>query len=81
MHRKLVQIGSSLAVTLPAEVVQEFKLKKGQSVDVSIHPTSGAVTIRPGIKYYENGKVTKRFREQAEKLLRKRAALYRKLAK
>jgi antitoxin component of MazEF toxin-antitoxin module len=81
MHRKLVQIGSSLAVTLPAEVVQEFKLKKGQSVDVSIHPTSGAVTIRPGIKYYENGKVTKRFREQAEKLLRKRTALYRELAK
>jgi antitoxin component of MazEF toxin-antitoxin module len=81
MKRKLVQTGSSLAVTLPAEVVQEFKLKKGQSVDVSIHPTSGAVTIRPGIKYYENGKVTKRFREQAEKLLRKRAALYRELAK
>ena len=81
MNRKLVQIGSSLAVTLPAEVVQEFKLKKGQSVDVSIHPTSGAVTIRPGIKYYENGKVTKRFREQAERLLRKRAALYRELAK
>ena len=81
MHRKLVQIGSSLAVTLPAEVVQEFKLKKGQSVDVSIHPTTGAVTIRPGIKYYEDGKVTKRFREQAETLLRKRAALYRELAK
>ena len=81
MHRKIVQIGSSLAVTLPAEVVQEFKLKKGQSVEVSVHPTSGAVTIRPGIKYYENGKVTKRFREKAEKLLRKRAALYRELAK
>jgi len=81
MNRKLVQIGSSLAVTLPAEVVQEFKLKKGQSVEVSVHPTSGAVTIRPGIKYYENGKVTKRFREKAEKLLRKRAALYRELAK
>jgi len=81
MNRKLVQIGSSLAVTLPAEVVQEFKLKKGQSVEVSVHPTSGAVTIRPGIKYYENGKVTKRFRQKAEKLLRKRAALYRELAK
>src|SRR5215831_13459627 len=65
MNRKLVQIGSSLAVTLPAEVVQEFKLKKGQTVDVSVHPVTGAVTIRPGIKYYENGKVTKRFREQA----------------
>jgi hypothetical protein len=50
-------------------------------VDVSVHPTTGAVTIRPGIKYYENGKVTRRFREQAETLLRKRAALYRELAK
>ena len=81
MERKIVRIGSSLAVTLPSEVVKEFKLKKGQKVDVSVHPQSGAVTIRPGIKYYENGKVTKRFREQAETLLRKRAPLYRKLAK
>ena len=81
MHRKLVQIGSSLAVTLPAEVVQEFKLNKGQSVDVSIHPTSGAVTIRPGIKYYENGKVTKRFREHAEKVLRRYDKAFRELAK
>jgi antitoxin component of MazEF toxin-antitoxin module len=81
MKRKLVHIGSSLAVTLPAEVVQDFKLKKGQSVDVSVHPRTGAVTIRPGIRYYENGKVTRRFREEAEALLRAREALYRELAK
>ncbi len=81
MKRKLVQIGSSLAVTLPAEVVQEFRLKKGQPVDVSVHPTTGAVTIRPGIKYYEGGKVTRKFLAEAQKLLRRRAALYRELAK
>ncbi len=81
MKRKLVHIGSSLAVTLPAEVVQDFKLKKGQSVDVSVHPMTGAVTIRPGIRYYENGKVTRRFREKAEEILRRREALYRELAK
>jgi antitoxin component of MazEF toxin-antitoxin module len=81
MKRKLVHIGSSLAVTLPAEVVQDFKLKKGQSVDVSVHPRTGAVTIRPGIRYYENGKVTRRFREEAEGLLRAREDLYRELAK
>jgi antitoxin component of MazEF toxin-antitoxin module len=81
MHRKIVQIGSSLAVTLPAEVVQQFRLKKGQSVEVSVHPTNGAVTIRPGIKYYENGKVTKRFREQAEKVLRRYDKAFRELAK
>ncbi len=81
MKRKLVHIGSSLAVTLPAEVVQEFRLKKGQAVDVSVHPVTGAVTIRPGVKYYENGKVTRRFREKAEEVLRQHEALFKDLAK
>ena len=33
MERKLVQIGKSLAVTLPVEVVKDLKLEKGQTVD------------------------------------------------
>jgi antitoxin component of MazEF toxin-antitoxin module len=81
MERKIVQIGSSLAVTLPSEVVKEFKLKKGQKVEVSVHPQSGAVTIRPGIKYFENGKVTKRFAARVEELLERRKKLYRALAR
>ncbi len=81
MKRKLVQAGSSLAVTLPVEVVQEFKLKKGMGVDVSVHPQTGAVTIRPGVRYFENGKVTKRFEKLAEELLQERSAVYRELAK
>jgi antitoxin component of MazEF toxin-antitoxin module len=81
MERKIVQIGSSLAVTLPSEVVKEFKLKKGQTVDVSVHPQSGAVTIRPGIKYFENGKVTKRFRELAEQVRKRHDEAFRELAK
>jgi antitoxin component of MazEF toxin-antitoxin module len=81
MSRKLVQVGSSLAVTLPADVVKEFKLRKGQEVDVSVHPVSGAVTIRPGIKEFEGGRVTRRFRTAASRLLKKREKLYRQLAK
>ena len=81
MERKLVQIGNSLAVTLPSEVVKGFKLKKGHSVEVSVHPMTGAVTIRPGIKYFEEGKVTKRFRAMAEKALRRYDAAFRALAK
>jgi antitoxin component of MazEF toxin-antitoxin module len=81
MKRKLVQAGSSLAVTLPAEVVQEFRLKKGMAVDVSVHPQTGAVTIRLGVREVENGKVTKRFEAITEDLLRKRAEVYRELAK
>ena len=80
MERKLVQIGKSLAVTLPAEVVKAFRLKKGQDVDVSVHPTTGAVTIRPGVQYIEDGRVTDRFRIAVDSLLEKRNELYRRLA-
>ncbi len=60
MKRKLVQAGGSLAVTLPVEVVKDFKLKKGVEVEVSVHPQTGAVTIRPGVRSFEGGQVTAR---------------------
>ncbi|MGH7855985.1 MAG: AbrB/MazE/SpoVT family DNA-binding domain-containing protein [Candidatus Binatia bacterium] len=81
MKRKLVQAGGSLAVTLPAEVVQEFELEKGMTVDVSVHPQTGAVIVRAGVRYFEGGKVTKRFDAIAKKLLARREKLYRELAK
>lgn len=81
MERKLVQIGQSLAVTLPAEIVKEFELQKGETVDVSIHPTTGAVIIRPGVKYAEDGKVTNRFERVAEKVRKKYDKAFEKLAK
>jgi antitoxin component of MazEF toxin-antitoxin module len=81
MERKIVRIGSSLAVTLPSEVVKEFKLKKGHTVEVSVHPQSGAVTIRPGIKYFEDGKVTRKFRVLAEKIRQTYDEAFRELAK
>lgn len=71
----------SLAVTLPAEVVQEFALEKGMTVDISVHPQTGAVTIRPGVKYVEGGKVTEEFERAVDDLLERRSDLYRLLAK
>ena len=81
MRRKLVQAGGSLAVTLPAEVVQEFKLRKGMSVEVSVHPQTGAVTVRPGARYFEGGKVTRKLEKMAEELLDRREKAYRVLAR
>jgi antitoxin component of MazEF toxin-antitoxin module len=81
MKRKLVQAGGSLAVTLPREVVQEFELEKGMTVDVSVHPQTGAVIVRPGVRYFEGGKVTKRFDAVAKDLVKKRRKLYRELAR
>ena len=81
MKRKLVQAGSSLAVTLPAEVVHAFGLEKGQEVEVTVHPVSGAVIVRAGTVHYEGGEVTPRFRRAVTSLMRRRAAVYRTLAK
>jgi len=81
MKRKLVQAGGSLAVTLPADVVQEFKLEKGMTVDVSVHPQTGAVIIRPGVRYVESGKVTRRFQRLAEAAAGRYADSFRELAK
>ena len=61
MKRSLVQTGSSLAVTLPIDVVQAFGLRKGQDVDLTVHPISGAITIRPGIAWLERGQVSALF--------------------
>jgi antitoxin component of MazEF toxin-antitoxin module len=81
MTRKIVQTGSSLAVTLPREVVDQFKLKKGDEVEVSVHPQTGAIIVRPGMRFWEDGKVTRRFARHAEDLLKRRAKLYSELAK
>lgn len=81
MKRKLIQAGSSLAVTLPAEVVHAFGLRKGQQVDLTVHPASGAVIVRAGAAHFENGDVTPQFRRRAASLLARRAAVYRNLAK
>lgn len=81
MKRKLVQTGSSLAVTLPAEVVHAFGLEKGQEVEVTVHPVSGAVIVRAGAAHYEGGEVTPRFSRAVALLMKKRAAVYRTLAK
>lgn len=81
MKRKLVQAGGSLAVTLPAEVVREFKLKKGAEVDISVHPQTGAVTIRTGVRYLEDGKVTRRFEKLADAIAERYAESFRELAK
>ena len=81
MKRKLIQVGGSLAVTLPAKIIQEYGLERGMTVDVTVHPRSGAVIVRPGVKYVQGGEVTKAFERGAKDLLRRRSDLYRRLAK
>lgn len=81
MKRKIVVTGSSLAITLPADIVRELGLEKGQEVDVSLHPVTKVLTVRTGVKLYEDGKVTSRARADIDRLLTRRAKLYERLAK
>ena len=81
MTRRIVQTGSSLAVTLPKEVVERFKLKKGDAVDVSVHPQTGAIVVRTGVRFIEGGKVTTRFKARARKVLAKYDKAFEELAK
>ena len=79
MKRSVVQTGSSLAVTLPMEVVLAFGLEKGQEVDVSVHPQTGAITIRPGVAYVEGGQITDKFKALADEILARRTGLPRRM--
>jgi len=79
VKRSIVQTGSSLAVTLPMEVVQAFGLQKGQEIEVAVHPQTGAITIRPGVAYVEGGRVTDQFRALADEIIARRAALPRRM--
>jgi bifunctional DNA-binding transcriptional regulator/antitoxin component of YhaV-PrlF toxin-antitoxin module len=81
MKRSLVQTGSSLAITLPIDIVHAFGLKKGQEVELSVHPQSGAVVIRLGVPRLDGGQVTERFRGLADAVLERRATLLRRLAR
>jgi hypothetical protein len=48
---------------------------------VSAHPLNGTIVVRPLVRFVEVGKVTKRFRRLTADLLKRRARLYRELAK
>jgi putative addiction module antidote len=80
MTRKIVQTGSSLAVTLPRDVVDRFNLKKGDEVDVSVHPQTGAIIVRTAVRQFEDGKVTARFHDLAQGALRRYDKAFKKLA-
>lgn len=66
-------------MTLPMEVVQAFALQKGLEVDVTVHPLTGAITIRLGTAYVEGGRITERFKALADAVLTRRAGLPRRM--
>jgi putative addiction module antidote len=80
MPRKIVQTGSSLAVTLPKDIVDQLGLKRGDEVEVSAHPLNGTIVVRTPVRYFDDGKVTPRFKDVARGVMRRYEKAFRKLA-
>jgi len=47
MAQKIIKIGSSVGITLSPDALESVRLRVSDSVDVSIHPASRTITIRP----------------------------------
>lgn len=77
MKRKIVDTGSCLAVTLPADIVEELGLKTGDEVEVNLHPVTKVISIQ----LYEGGQVTTKVEDDIDRLLRENAVVYERLAK
>lgn len=74
MHAlKLTQIGNSVGVILPKEVLARLKLEKGDTVYLTDAP--GAVTITPHDPAFETQM------DVARKIMKSRRAVLRELAK
>jgi len=80
MKRKLVQVGNSLAVTLPHDLVEELALQPGMEVDAAVDPRDGSFIVRAGVRYFEAGEASTRFRKMVDSLVRERRELYERLA-
>lgn len=68
MKRKLVQVGNSLAVTLPHDLVEELALQPGMEVDAAVDPRDGSFIVRAGVRYFEAGEASARFRKMVDSL-------------
>jgi putative addiction module antidote len=70
---KLTQIGNSVGLILPKEVLAKLKLEKGDTVFLT--DTPGGVTITPHDEVFEKQMT------EARKIMKSRRAVLRELAK
>ena len=81
MKRKLVRVGNSLAVTLPHDLVKEFALRPGMEVDATVDARDGSFVVRSGVRLFEAGEVSPRYRKMVDRLVEERRELYERLGR
>ena len=46
MSQKVITVGNSLAITIPKGSARKLRIKAGDSVEISEHPSTQALTVR-----------------------------------
>ncbi|GAB4218664.1 MAG: hypothetical protein Fur009_0600 [Candidatus Microgenomates bacterium] len=78
--QKIIKVGNSLAVTLPADFVKEGKLKAGDELIVETAPVYKTMIIQPEQKNFKT-KLTPEFFEWLNNFTKKNYDLLKELAK
>jgi antitoxin component of MazEF toxin-antitoxin module len=47
MAQKIIKIGSSAGLTISPDMLETLGMKVGDSVEISAHPSTRAMTVRP----------------------------------
>ncbi len=47
MTRKILQVGTSLAVTLPVQAIKSLGISVGDSVEVTLNSARGSISVTP----------------------------------
>lgn len=80
MKQPVVKVGESLAVLLPADVVQNWKLRAGGEIELATHPDRTSVTVSEPTRLLNNGRVTGDFIRLAEGILEQFEEAWKRLA-
>lgn len=79
MEQTIMQVGNSLAVTLPKHFVKARKLKAGQKVFVDADPSVDTLQVRTNGKTFSS--LTPEFKEWLDKVTKEHADVLKELAK
>ena len=65
---------------MPDALVKEFVLQAGMEVVASVDPRGGSFVVRMGVKFFDAGEASPRFRKMVDQLVKERRELYERLA-
>jgi len=79
MKQKIIKVGNSAAITLPASFVREAGLSVGSEVIVEPNTTYNVLFVKPKNSSYKT-KITPEFKEWLDGFIKKNTPLLKKLA-